>query len=263
MTDLPDLDTDNVSYVAYVNLLNIQDNEDSIDPEDSLSLGSITDYDLYDNGFDARVERGSSTTASYEPLRLRAKSDGWYVAYIPDNANLQYDKLGQHQVLDSLGTESTPTLTKNKLERTIYQAAQELSNWDPGIKSEYTADKVGLYNYRNENATGSTLLTRLTTDLSKETWSGSFSTSNDTTLHEGIIEGFADDPYSGSGFTMDIDVGGTDFLNFYSGSSPHREGRVEYFQDLLVFNAGDSYGAYVRADGDNTWSKLNLLFLWS
>lgn len=149
MADLPDLDTTDKTFTAFWNALDY--GVTSIDPEEALSAGKITEYTLYDNGWEGKYSNESGLD-----LGIRVKSDGWFVAYLFDTEQTATDtsNLGDlYGIWDILPDwhqfNAQSGLTENTLERAIQSLASELSNWGDII---YNPADVGLYDYSHPDA---------------------------------------------------------------------------------------------------------------
>jgi hypothetical protein len=184
MSDLPDLDTSQISFIAYFNAID-QGGVQSIDPTEVTNHGNVQSYTLYDNGV-----QGVYTTATGRDCAFRVKEDGWFVAYLNryenfnngENGN-QDDVRGPWDLLNNwVDYNSTDDITSNSLERCINALKGELSN---SGSVTYSASDVGLYDYRHPSAAGITALSDWGEDYSGSTYSQSpgFQYTSGTTVH--------------------------------------------------------------------------------
>lgn len=192
MSDLPDIDTSEVSYLAYWNAID-QGGVDSISPTDVTSNNNVVSYTAYDNGVEGTYNAGVRN------FTFRVKSDGWMVAYLD-----QTEEYGEEYAVDG-GAPSDGTVynasrfkgpwnvlrnvltphnqpnfnPQNTLERAINSLRTELSN---AGKTSYSSSDVGLFGYHTD-ATNSTALWNYGNGAN-QTVTLSFQYTSETTLHD-------------------------------------------------------------------------------
>lgn len=88
MADLPDIDTSDVSFIAYWNAIEQGGSVDDSnwDPGETLSYNAISSSTTYDNGVNGTISLQHNRTANF-----RAKDDGWIVAYLDRQEDLEQD----------------------------------------------------------------------------------------------------------------------------------------------------------------------------
>ncbi len=160
MSDLPDIDTDDVQHIAFYNAIDELDDIDEVDPEQALEDGSLEEYTLYDNGWEGTWDPGWD-----RDVTVRAKTDGWFVAYLegrPEN----YDQdivISDHygalngpwdMVYDWQDAEDEATVNQNTLERAIRSLLGHIDDFD---SSHYDPEDVGFYSYHFDAASMVTL----------------------------------------------------------------------------------------------------------
>lgn len=155
MADLPDLDTTSAGFTAYWNAID-QGGVGTIDPEEALSDGRINEYTLYDNGWEA----SSYTSQTGRVIKVRAKTDGWFVAYMDRTESFVTQEGNQSNVRGPwdiannwTSAGNTPNYVSNTLSNAIQSLASQLSNWD---SITFNHSDVGLYNFEYSSATGIT-----------------------------------------------------------------------------------------------------------
>ena len=159
MSDLPDIDTDDVSFIAFYNAIE-QGGASEIEPEQVLD--QLESYTTYDNGFEGTYEIGRSTYP--QVLTVRMKTDGWVVAYLdreenynqniqPGVENAELLVRGPWNVIDWLN--KSASLEENTLAKTINSLCDNLDNSD---EITFFYEDVGLYNYAYENAEAVTVM---------------------------------------------------------------------------------------------------------
>ena len=158
MSDLPDIDTSDVSYLAYYNAID-QGGPDAteVNPEEALTDGSIESYTLYDNGIVADYELSTGRIAT-----ARIKTDGWIVVYLDRTADYdqETDELqfirGPWDFINTWTNDgSNGDIENNTLERAINSLVSNLEN---SGDIDYHWTDVGIYNYEYTSATDVTLL---------------------------------------------------------------------------------------------------------
>lgn len=158
MSDLPDLDTSEISFVAWYNVID-DGGLDSLDPENLISHPDIKEYTLYDNGWEGVFEMENGRDAD-----VRAKSDGYIVAYLDRSESYgqdvdRSDITGPWDVLNDW-TDSynlTNELGENELANSIHSLIGELDNSDDipsyGDFGSWSED-AGLYDYSHGDHEG-------------------------------------------------------------------------------------------------------------
>jgi len=210
MSDLPDLDTSQISFLAYFNAID-QGGVQAIDPEEVTSAAGVQSTTLYDNGVEGTIDmtphsNGFDNVYGTVDTYFRVKSDGWIVAYLPRG-----EQFGQEVDTDHDKDETTSpgypvsrlsgwwryapqwmgsgTITGNQytadgqnhgLARVINALRQELSN---SGSISYSASDVGLYNYETE-AAASTVLSAVADTNNNPPFGFSYTSS--TTLHKAV-----------------------------------------------------------------------------
>ena len=156
MSELPDIDfqSENVEYIAFFNAIQ-QGDVAQIAPEEMLDNSNLSGYELYDNGWTGRYDDG------VRELNVRCKTDGWVVAYLSFErefgANLDSRPTGPWDLArpwTPAGTNVEP-LSRNRLERAIYDLLTDLSNWD---LITYSPSAVGLWSPYFSDAEGVTAM---------------------------------------------------------------------------------------------------------
>lgn len=158
MATLPDVDTSDVSFLAYWNIL--EDGglgRDSIDPDECLDDNGITEYTLYDNGFEADYNADN-----HREITVRVKTDGWFVAYMDRRSTFatnveDYEDIEGPWNIGGAFPEAYG-VDGNILERAIDSLRDQIS-LDDVESVDYSSSDVGLYNYEVEDATTFTLMT--------------------------------------------------------------------------------------------------------
>jgi hypothetical protein len=157
MSNLPDLNTDDIGYIQYWNAID-QGNVSEIDPVETTSYSEVVDYTLYDNGLEGTVNLVTGATATF-----RVKNDGWVIVYGPSetddtiNQNVEGSEVrGRWDIInDWSDTSTTGSLVQSSYERAINGLAQEFSNWN---SMDYSSSEVGIYDYDYPDAAGITYL---------------------------------------------------------------------------------------------------------
>lgn len=179
MTELPDIDTADVSFIGYYNVID-QGGVSTIDPETALTADRIVEYTLYDNGWEADFEFRNKRLAT-----ARMKSDGWVAVYFDRTENLSgttsedgdqflrnerdrgeyqgpFDIINNWNAWDSYdtgsGTEVDRTYPNVEFDYSEMHAAiaDIVDNLDSTVDFDY--EDVGIYNYQHEAASATTFL---------------------------------------------------------------------------------------------------------
>jgi hypothetical protein len=188
VSDLPDIETGQVSFIAYFNAID-QGGVQSIDPEEVTSDAGIESATLYDNGVDGtydltHVSSGFTNDNGPVECQFRVKSDGWMVAYLDQSEEFNQNVLGNAGesgtyppypvdsgvtgwwrldpqwagVGENYQGGTPPDGVNHGLARTINSLRGEFSN---SGSISYSASDVGLYNFQYSDATAHTLLTSI------------------------------------------------------------------------------------------------------
>lgn len=169
MSDLPDLDTSQVSYISYWNVID-DGGVSSFDPSDVLTDGNIQEYTLYDNGI--HIDRYST---GWREIQARVKSDGWFIAYLDRTNDPENEEIGPWEILD---LSSNPDPSRLATETTIQSLQSNLSN-SGNVTFNYS--DVSLYNYEYPDASNLTIFFKANFGPSE---SNEFSYTSGTTIKE-------------------------------------------------------------------------------
>jgi len=254
MADLPDLDTTSIGFCAYWNAID-QGGVGTIDPEEVLSDRRINNYTLYDNGWEAE----SYTSITGREIKMRAKSDGWFVAYMDRSENYATrvnhpDSVrGPWDISNDWTDRNNSSYVSNALSEAIRSAASYLSNWN---SITFNHSDVGLYNFEYSTATGITGMSSATnTD-----YDGSDSNTCGVLYTEGTTVNWA--TAFGQSYGSDANVN-------FEGSTIVGDGEEYGALDLiaagLIPNAATEYQMYVQANSYESNlddSNGNVLFIW-
>ena len=187
MPDLPDLPTNNISFIAYFNAID-DGGASSIDPETALTNPNINSYTIYDNG----IQIDSYDGIGHHDFKARIKTDGWILAWFEAGAEQSsgdgsdfpkgwYDIVGEwvREVNDSISLPSTNPL---------YDGIESLANsLDSSTVITYSTGKTGLYFYENEDVRAVTIMANIQNSGNSSTKTGTFSYTSDTTIHEAFL----------------------------------------------------------------------------
>jgi len=268
MSDLPDLDTNNVSFVAYWNAID-DGGVGQIDPEETLTSSYVNSYDIYDNGvvidYESLIGRDYGRNKLYsdgKPITVRVKTDGWFVAYLDSGSDFATQSAsrisGMYDVAASWeNPESVAEYSQNTLERAINDLQSELDN--SGNISYNTSD-VGLYNYQNESASN----INGTSLFGGSSGTGGFSYTPNTTLYEAIAAGCGS---SRSNFGTSGSFEGTTLFSFSGGNNNNFErhfGAVDMLANDLIPSDGTEYQSSFSTSGDSSVSNAQIvtIILW-
>lgn len=240
MSDLPDLDTSQISFVAYWNAIDDGDVA-AIDPEDMLSNSNIQSHTLYDNGFEAQYKNPQNGRVH----TVRAKTDGWIVAYYDRTTEfVQNTDNSPNGFWDIIGDAASPnSLTQNSLERAINDLSGNLSN---AGSINYNPSDVGLYDYQHD-ATNITVASDYCGEESTTT--AGLSYTSDTSIKSAVL-------FSGAGY---VDVN-------FDGTMVSEDGYTSY--DLLANNHLGQAGTEYTISMDSTdftreTATASVIILWS
>jgi len=156
MSDLPDLNTSQISWIAYYNIVDQGDLSVDFDISEIASSSRVNSQTLYDNGIE-----GDYNPVTGDTIRFRGKQDGWIIAWMDqsgsDTSRTDSPPQGPWDIANQWSDSNTATggFTQNTLERAISDLQSQLSVSD-GIT--YNSADVGLFNYLQPNATTATLL---------------------------------------------------------------------------------------------------------
>jgi hypothetical protein len=261
MSDLPNLDTSQISFIGYFNAID-QGGVNDIDPTEVTNHGNVQSYTLYDNGV-----QGVYNTATGRDCAFRVKEDGWFVAWFnryenfnngqnenPDDLRGPWDLLNDWRAF-----RDADDITANSLERAINALKNELSN---SSSVSYSASDVGLYDYRYSSAAGITALSQA--DARDANLSPGLQYTSGTTVHWGAATGVVHtaDNYNGPG---DVNFEATDITYNDSGEwDAKRYGSIDLISRGLIPNADTEYtGDISTATYDSqTTGKLSCLLVW-
>lgn len=187
MSDLPDIDTTEASYLAYWNA--IDDGgvaPEDFNPEEVTSYGGIESTTLYDNGIEGTL---SAASGDFNTTYFRVKSDGWIVVYMTREESTgtrvsdSSDIYGPWQIFGYSG--AVPE--QNNL-------AQEVGSLQNNLEAttNFQHSDVGLYNYEHPTATTLTCFAQ----------TGTFSYTDGTTVHRGYAVAVAN-ALDGDSWTAD------------------------------------------------------------
>lgn len=235
MSDLPDLDTSQISFIAYWNAID-DGGVSSIDPEDVIADGNINEYTLYDNG--VHIDRYSIGPREIE---ARIKSDGWIIAYLDRTnnpaTNTSPPPSGPWDIISDWETRSVNS-GQNKLSRAIDGLQSEFTN---ASQITFSYSDVGLYNYEYPDATATTIL-----QTSGNYPSGSFSYTASTTIKDAYTTAYIDSE-------LDREATFEGVLVTKTGNY----GVVDLLEQNLIASSGTTYNVDGR-DG-----QLAVILVWS
>lgn len=267
MATLPDINTDEVSFLAYWNAID-QGGVDSIGPEETLEDSDIVDYTLYDNGWEGKYSLYDGREAS-----VRVKNDGWFVVYIDDSESFDENVTdndlirGPWDIIYNWTQESsTGDMTNGALFRVI-ESLQSYLSADP----TYDSSKVGLYNYDFGSATTVTHLSASdkVSNLEGETYSYGFSYTSETEISYAVATGSGDKDFVDS---SSDDYGQVIFEDYTYLDASEEGSPVRSVYDVLdehgIPDSGTEYTienghSYGRDSADNVNASHNLLVVWS
>lgn len=254
MATLPDLDTANIGFCAYWNAID-QGGVGTIDPEEALSDGNINEYTLYDNGWEA----SSYTSVTGREFKIRAKSDGWFVAYMDrsesfaTNAGNQDNVRGPWDLANNwTNSGNNANFVSNSLSSAIQSAASQLSNWD---SITFNHSDVGLYNFEYSSATG---ITGMSTAAS--TYESNQSDTCGVLYTEGTTVDWAAAFGSGNGDAPAVDFEGSSVIDNSGGY-----GALDLLAAGLIPNAATEYQMYMQSNAgyqDSASATGCVLFIW-
>ncbi len=264
MSDLPDLPTDNISYIAYWNAID-DGGVGSIDPEDVLSDGNINSYTLYDNG----IQIDSYSTVVGRNCKARVKSDGWVIAYF-DRTEELVTKEFQHpngwwDIANDWGVvTSASSYTNNSLERVISQLQTNLSN---SGTIQYNPSDIALFNYEHPDATNLTGMSLPSANRDTNSLSGGFSYTSDTTIHAAVAVGSA---YSESGDWVTVTFEGLSIASCDPNEGDKKgtyHGSIDLLGEGVIPDPGTEYSGTLTApntfDYQYAGGNLDVLIQWS
>lgn len=256
MATLPDIDTTQVGWIAYWNAID-QGGLNSIDPEDVLSAGFITSYEIYDNGID-----GVGTSPNGREINWRVKNDGWFVAWMDNNETYSKNEGSRSTITGhwdinpdwTSGNTRSTLMTNNNLEIRINDLARQLSNWDSSI---YSSSDVGLYQYDYSSPTTATMLQIAGSDNNSNYNSFNGKTANfmytsNTTLYYGAVSGHGEGAGNANA-TFENDT-------FAGGNGNH--GSIDALNDGLIPDAEVQYTAELGSYSNAASNSVALLMMW-
>ena len=194
MAELPDLQTDQISYIAY---WNVEDqggiNNDQWGPDEVTSDTNIESQTLYDNGIEGEYNLANGRTGTW-----RVKNDGWFIVYLDRELNnvgpsVNGAARGTFDIInDHTDYNSASDLRNHTLERAIYNLQSQLEN-SPAVS--YNTSDVGLFSYVFPLATTATLLSAYENG-SNGSYTVGLQYTDDTELyrHWVVASGFGDRP---------------------------------------------------------------------
>jgi len=256
MASLPDLDTNNISFISYWNAIDSGGLAD-ISPEEVLSDNNIQEYTLYDNGVE-----GTYRILTGRDVGFRVKNDGWFAVYIDRterfklNVGFSDTPAPNSELVDIRGpwdiandwtitNDATTDVVQNALERAINSLQSQLSN---SGSVNYDVPDVGLYNYEYPDATTLTNLTAAQRNIDL-----GFTYTSDTTRYWHIIA-FTGSRYNNGDVTA---PSGTVLANYTFDPS-----RVGASYDMLANNeAPQPETEYIISVGDVNIAHANMI-LW-
>lgn len=171
MSDLPDIDTSEVSWLGYWNAIE-DGGAPSINPEDALDTAGLAEVDIYDNGWEATIDGDEMSVSGITNHKLRIKEDGWIVCYFPfrgdydsgfDSSELAIQSSmsyywdegalpSEHGIIDNWQSSYT------NLDSTIWDTISRVAgNLD--VSTSRNREDMGLYNYNYPDATHRSLFT--------------------------------------------------------------------------------------------------------
>jgi len=268
MSDLPDLDTSQVSYVAYWNAID-QGGAGQIDPSEVTSASWITSTTLYDNGVGGQAKLPAGDRAA----GFRVKTDGWFVAYITRAETFSQQNgsppAGHYDVVHDW-TDSTSQSDfggQNSLERLINQLYRELSN--SGTITYNTGD-VGLYNYQISATTSTYLEWQFQgSDFGSKSATPSFQYTNDTTIQyaAAIGAGYVDsNSFDKHSRVYWPDSNGTKVMEAQDSNNneEYGYGSLDLVAQNEIPNAGTEYGGEIdmNADPGDAQNLFGVLLMW-
>lgn len=291
MAELPDIDTDEVSFIAYWNAIEQGDvPSDDWDATEVTSYGDVSGHSTYDNGVEGSLNFGNSRSGNF-----RAKSDGWLVVTLDDTEEVSKGQTNRlngpwdickniqeatHNVYNSDNYDPPlATLDDNYLKDHIEGLWDNTSASDLTNSSMDTSD-IGYYSYLRDNATNITLLSEQIdaaheSDMDRSYFESNSSTmeyESDDTIHAHVVIGAASiykrnlDYYH-----TKVSVGGDNSPETIIADSADTEdttygvrfaSNIDYAQD-----PGQSYKHTVWNNGggsyDDTGSQGHQLIYWS
>ena len=238
MADLPDLNTENISYVAYWNAID-DGGADSINPEDALSSGNINSYTLYDNGYTFKYQSPNGRV-----VNGRIKTDGWIVVWIDTSEEYRTTTTnpprGPWDVIRNWKSDADPDFSYGNLDACIDNIQSQLDNTNA---ITFNNSDVGFYNYKFPDASATTVAAVLRGDYDGNNYGG-FSYTSETTIKRAWACGYLDvhgGPSNSVRFENNILVSTSDSNDTYTGS-------LSLTDNYLIPDANTEYQASVRAD---------------
>lgn len=186
MAELPDLDTTQIGYLAYWNVFDDGGATD-FDPENALSDPRINQSTLFDNGFDAEYTAPNGR----DPIFVRVKSDGWFVAWLnrdeaftenTSDSNRNTATIGHYDIIHNWPARNgLSNLEANTLARSIQNLQAELD-----VTPAFDFADVGLFNFAFDTADASTMLGSQDSGISGRNTYGFVYTAATTPLYAAI-----------------------------------------------------------------------------
>jgi len=205
---LPDINTDNVSWIAFWN--HLDNGASSITPSDATS--AMDSSDSYSNGVEGIITVSFSNISNLD-IAVRVKDDGWIIAWLDRTENYysnnsllnakhgQQDIFGDHSGSPKGGANDIRTQFQTILERRVKELRDALSN---SGASTYNASDVSHYNYLHPNATNIDFGYAANSNATQD---ADVSPSASTTIYGGVSYG------SAAGDVANVGVDGSTLAN--------------------------------------------------
>lgn len=153
--NVPDLDTDKVSWVAYYDVTE-HTNLNGIEKPTQLddNVDEVNNLEQYDDGV---VLNYVGPTRDYT---IRATTSGEITAHMEQKS--EYSDLndsttdsselnGTHDIVNWISPSNIDSnMNENVLERAIKNCLENIDEWDSDIENNYNSENVGLHNYKFE-----------------------------------------------------------------------------------------------------------------
>ena len=178
MSNIPELNEDEVSWIAYYDVTEHTDLTEINTEELNEDVEEVKKVTSYDNGVELEYETVNRIAF------IRATDDGWITAHLDRTENyIEYDENneqnmyensfenieGTHDIIDWTQENQLSDITDNELEKAINTCLESLDSWSSEIEENYNSEDVGIYNYQHNSENVSVFAEKLDSGDSSNT----------------------------------------------------------------------------------------------
>jgi len=268
MSNLPDLNKSQVSFIAYWNAID-QGGDTDISPSNVANASRVNSMTTYDNGVEGKYEIEPTREANF-----RVKDDGWMLVWLDQTAEFDTFRnahipgpwdIHRHWNKEIQYGNNNTSMVESSLERALNELRKQLDSSDV---HQYSPGDVGLYNYQHPDATGVACYAMAQSDSGSDYSTGTYTYTGSTTRYANYVYAAAEITQDGSAVEgicrwRNLDTGFSNKLVDLDGSNDN-EGYYYTTVDIIQKGWHDSSGdeAELGVDADYGQGAIGSLALW-